>query len=376
MSSTVTSREAHEGRSTATGRRSWRRLRFVPLGVGAAAMASGFWLGLARLGIELPGGLPPIAEFHGALMIGGFLGTLISLERAVAMGRPWSYAAPALAALGTVALLADAPHVAGLLFLAASAVLVVASVTLFARQVALFTFILILGAAAWSLGTIQWLAGEPMPVAAGWWLTFLILTITAERLELSRLITPPPWSRAALSIGVILILFGAARGELAGNTTLFTSVGLLACAAWLLHHDVARRTIRKDGQIRFSAACLLAGHAWLAVAGGLGLVAPPGAAAFSYDAVIHAVTIGFVLSMIFGHAPIILPAVTGLRVRYHAFAYAPLALLHASVALRVGSDLAEWVDGRKFSGLMTVLALAGYAATLIVSSARRRRAPG
>ena len=94
--------------------RIWRRLRFIPLGIGAAALLFGLWTGLARLGLMLPGGTPALAEFHGALMISGFLGTLISLERAVAIGRYWAYGAPALSALGALALFAGAPSFAAL----------------------------------------------------------------------------------------------------------------------------------------------------------------------------------------------------------------------------------------------------------------------
>ncbi|HRN65649.1 MAG TPA: hypothetical protein PLA98_12495, partial [Alicycliphilus sp.] len=36
----------------------------------------------------------------GQIMVLGFLGTLISLERAQAIGRPWAYLAPALLAAG------------------------------------------------------------------------------------------------------------------------------------------------------------------------------------------------------------------------------------------------------------------------------------
>jgi len=113
---------------------------------------------------------------------------------------------------------------------------------------------------------------------------------------------------------------------------------------------------------------------WLGVAGIVLIALPPGAAAFSYDAAVHAITIGFVLSMVFGHAPIILPAVTGWRVRYGALAYGPLALLHASVLLRLVADIAEAAALRGPSGLLTILALVSYAGALIVASRRGARA--
>jgi hypothetical protein len=352
-------------------RPNWRRLRAIPLAIGALAMAFGLWMGLVRLGLRLPGGMPSMAEFHGALMIAGFLGTLISLERAVALGRWWAYAAPALSSMGALALLAGVPPIAALAFISASGILLLASLSLVVRQLELFTLVLAVGAACWGAGNLYWLMGSSMPVLVGWWLGFLVLTIAAERLELSRLMRPPPLSQVTFAAVVMLVLLGSARGELAGEGAPFTAAGLLGCAAWLLLHDVARRTIRQSGQPGFSALSILAGHLWLGVAGMVLLIAPPGTAAFSYDAAVHAIAIGFVLSMVFGHAPIILPAVLGIRLRFSGFAYAPLALLHASMALRVGSDLFAWVDLRAASGIVTVVALAGYAATLAAASWKR-----
>src|SRR5262249_11170542 len=170
----------------------WRRLRFVPLAGGALAMAARLWTGLTRLGLPLPGGLPAIAEFHGALMIAGFLGTVISLERAVALARWWGYAAPGFSALGAVALLAGTPRLAGIGFLLASGVLFAASVRLAVRHLELFSLVLAVAPACWAAGTILWLTGSSMPEVSGWWLDFLVLTIVGERLELSRL-RHKPW---------------------------------------------------------------------------------------------------------------------------------------------------------------------------------------
>lgn len=357
-------------RTTAPSKR-WRRLRLIPLAVGAGALLTGLWTGLARLGLALPGGMPALAEFHGALMISGFLGTLISLERAVAIGRWWAYAPPALSAVGAVALIAGVPAFASGAFLLAGIALVVNSSIVVARQPALFTVVLAVAAACWVGGTLTWIKGAAAADVAGWWLAFLVLTIAAERLELSRLLSPPRSSLLTFALAAALIIIGAARGELAGEAAPFSGIGLLASTAWLVKHDIALRTIRFSAQPRFSASCLLAGYFWLGLAGLLLLVVPPGTTAFSYDAAVHAITIGFVMSMIFGHAPIILPAVTGFRVRYSAAAYVPLALLHLSVLLRIAADLFEQIEIRTFSGPTTIVALAGYAATLIIASRKK-----
>ena len=166
-----------------------------------------------------------------------------------------------------------------------------------------------------------------------------------------------------------VVLLGALNGELASGTAPLSGLGLIATAAWLLRYDIALRTIRMPGQPRFSAIAMLFGSLWLAVAGLVLLLLSPATSVFWQDAAIHAVTIGFVLSMVFAHAPIILPAVTGLRLHVSVALYLPLALLQLSPALRVAGDLLELMSRRNVSGPLTVLALVLYAA---VAAAGRR----
>jgi hypothetical protein len=356
--------------------RKWRWLRIIPLAAAVCSLAIGLWLGLARLGLAVPGGPHALAEFHGALMISGFLGTLISLERSVAIGRWWAYTAPALSAAGAIALIAEKPTFASSAFLLAGAALTLNSGVIVVRQPALFTFTLAVAAACWTGGTLLWINGGNAADVTGWWIAFLILTIAAERLELSRVLSPPRSSQLIFAFAAALIIGGLVRGELGAQAAPFSGSGLLLATAWLVRHDVATRTIRLSQQPRFSAACLLAGYFWLGAAGLLLLVVPPSSTAFSYDAAVHAVTIGFVLSMIFGHAPIILPAVVGLRVQYSAAAYVPLALLHLSVLLRITADLFDWVEIRTFTGPLTIIALACYAAILVTLPRRSKSESG
>jgi hypothetical protein len=354
--------------------RDYRGLRYIPLAIAAMMMALGLWTGLQRLGVlPISDKLSP-AELHGALMISGFLGTVISLERAVAMGRWWAYSAPAISAAGALGLVAGFGQAGALAFALAGAALFAVTVLVAFRQFAMFVVVLAVGAACWVAGSILWLLGQPISEIAGWWLNFLILTIAAERLELGRLLRVSPASQAVFFVGTLLLVIGAARKELLEPSAPFTAIGLVGLAAWLIHNDIARRTLRLSGLPRFSAFSILAGHAWLGVAGVLLASMPFEAIVFPYDAVVHSIAIGFVLSMIFGHAPIILPAVTGLRVRFSTANYAPLALLHLSVLLRTIGDIAGLQDVRAGSAILTLVALLGYAATLVMTSWRRHRA--
>jgi hypothetical protein len=330
-------------------------------------MLFGLLTGLARIGFLLPSAIAGAAELHAAFMISGFLGTLISLERAVALGRWWAYMAPIASAAGVIALLIATASQAALLFLSASLILLVGTLTVLVRQRALFVVLLAVAAACWGVGTLDWLSGGASPDVAGWWLNFLVLTVAAERLELSRLLKPPRVHSVVVALSASALVVGASRHELSVGVALCSGFGLLVLTVWLVRYDVALRTIRQSGQPRFSATCMLAGYGWLAVAATLLLTAPPSINAFSYDAAIHAITIGFVFSMIFGHAPIILPAVIGIRIRYTSLAFVPLALLHLSVVMRIAGDVGELLTLRRLSGLAAILAVAAYATCLLLA---------
>ncbi|WP_201861215.1 hypothetical protein [Microvirga soli] len=350
-------------------------LRLAFLALGALALIAGLYGALARLGWTLPLGAS-LAALHGPLMISGLFGTLISLERAVALGRGWSYAAPALSALGTLLLLVGAPEAFGAgAYAAAAAVLAGASLLITLQQPAVFTGALLFGAFAWLAGNVLWLMGQAVPDLVGWWLAFLVLTIAGERLELSRLMPQRRGSEALFLFAIGLLAVGAQNGVMTGNGAILFGLALLVTTLWLLRHDIALLNVRRTGQTRFMAACMLAGYAWLGLAGLVLIVFPPGESSFGYDLALHAVLIGFVLSMVFGHALIILPAVARLRLCYGPILYLPLALLHLSVALRAGAGLAGWDAGRMASGALTLLALAGFVASLIKSSRNGREAP-
>jgi hypothetical protein len=122
-------------------------------------------------------------------------------------------------------------------------------------------------------------------------------------------------------------------------------------------YDMARRMVRQTGCTRFIAVCLLSGYVWLGVGGVLhwrfgGVFAGP-----YYDAMLHTVFFGFVFAMIFGHAPMILPAILRRPPSYHPAFYVPLVLLRASLLLRVVGDVVGWWPGHQWGGLLNAVAV-------------------
>jgi hypothetical protein len=322
---------------------------------------AGLWAGLLRMGWNLPWLQPGLALAHGPLMVGGFLGTLVGLERAVALGRRWGYLAPGFSALGAVALLVGVRGPAGPLLLLLGSLVLVAIFGVFLRQQpALFTATMAAGAAAWAAGNGLWLAGTPIPRMVHWWMAFLVLTIVGERLELSRLLPPSRRNRLLFVLALAIYLAGLAVASIWQVPGLaLAGAGMIALALWLARFDVARRTLRQPGLPRFAALCLLAAYAWLAAGGVLAMLAGrwPAAAELRYDAMLHAVFLGFVFSMIFAHAPIVFPAVTGLRLQFRPSFYSHVVLLHLGLLLRIGGDCAGSSWSYRWGGLLNVAAI-------------------
>ncbi|MCC6196314.1 MAG: hypothetical protein IT518_17815 [Burkholderiales bacterium] len=344
--------------------------RLPLLVLGFVSLAVGIGAGLARLGVGMPAVVADAASIHGPLMVGGFFGVVIALERAVAIGRTWAYAAPLLAGIGGIAAIAAALPAARLFMLAGSAVLVAASLDVLRRQPMLFTLTIAVGAACWMAGSLLWALGLPVYQAAAWWLAFLVLTIAGERLELSRFMPPSPVATRVFA-GILAALVAALFGGAAAWAHALYPAGLVALAIWLVKQDIARRTVRGAGLTRYIAVCLLAGYAWLAAGGAIALFSggfTPGTLA--YDAAVHAVALGFVFSMVFGHAPIIVPAVVRAAVPYHATFYLPLALLHASVAVRLAGDAAASPGLRSAGGVLSAVALAAFIASTLTAVVR------
>jgi hypothetical protein len=292
-------------------------------------------------------------------MVSGFLGTLIGLERAVALGSPWTYMAPLATALGILTLIAGFPGDLGPIFMTVGSLGFVASISaIIRRQPALFTVTMGLGALTWLVGNGLWLAGWPIYRIVWWWAGFLVLTIAGERLELSRVLLPTRGTQIAFLCVTGLLLCGLVVAMVAFDLGIrLAGVGVLALALWLLRHDIARRTVRREGLSRFIAVCLLSSYLWLGASGMLGLLFGGVMAGPHYDAMLHALFLGFVGAMIFGHAPIIFPAVLNRQVPFRQSFYLHLGLLHLSLLLRVGGDLAAWWPGRKWGGLFNVVAL-------------------
>lgn len=411
------------------------------------SLLAGLNAALLRLGALAPVISAPLADVHGVLMIFGFLGTAICLERAVALqsGAPtkppdlsgadsstssasaagtavsaspgagprqrsvhaplWAHVAPLASGLGGALVLAQvaasslltdpdspvattlasllgasSPAIPRLLpglawCLAMAALCAIYLVVWFRRQRSIALLVQLLGAVCGLGGIALWTRGLPVALVVVWWLAFLVLTIVGERLELARIAflspgTEPRVLSEALVLVLALPLTLAAPGW--GYTLLGAALAALVVdVGW---HDVARRTVRLTGLPRLAGASMLTGYAWALVPALMWLVAGPALSGHPYDIAVHSLTIGFTMSMVLAHAPIIVPAIARRQLPYHPVMWAVWALLEIGLLVRVVSGVRAAEGAWRLGGALGVVAMLTFVVTtvsLIVRASRR-----
>ena len=346
-----------------------RTLLLLPAG---GTLLVGLLGGVGLLDVGLDDRLSGLTDVHGPLMVLGFLGTLIALERAVAARVGWAYTAPLLTGGGALVAIAPATRAAGVVLLTGGLLvllLVYRSLWLRGRD----DLVLVQAAAAASavLASVLWPRTD-VATALPWLIGFVVLTIAAERVELARL-EIRHGSDILVGLTTAYLLAGAATLLWPRVGTRLLALTLLTLTAWLALSDVARRTVRLTGQARFSAVALLLAYAWLAVAALTWLAAGPLVTSDAYDTVVHATFLGFAMSMVLAHAPVILPAVIRRPLPYRSTFWLPFCVLHGGLLVRL--LLGHGVPSAgvwRVGGLLTVLALVLLPVVLVTAVVRER----
>lgn len=365
--------------SQSPGRRRSLSWRVVFLVLGGVSLLAGMNAGLLNLGSWAPvDGQDD--SVHGFVMTAGFLGTLISLERAQALAHKepknnWAFLAPTLLGAGGIILATGGTAslwgmVGHLLMVQGALVFTLVYLWLWRRAPMTLLATQILSAVpllAATLLVLQFDVSAVIPLLGA----FLIITIASERAELAQISMGPSAVPTLMVMSMGLVLAATASLIWPDPASRVFGAFQLLTALWLIKDDVPRRLIRSKGLHRFTAAALLTGYFWLVV-GGIVWIATAGAVGTPYyDVVIHTIFIGFAFTMIMAHAPVIFPAVMSVPVPYRPIMYVPLVLLNLGLFARVFGEILAgqgtiWVLG----GQLNVIAILIFLLTVIGTVAK------
>ncbi|WP_017730951.1 hypothetical protein [Nafulsella turpanensis] len=313
-----------------------------------------------------------LAGEHGALMVGSFLGTLIALERAVVAKNKWFLLVPLVNALSLPLFLFGFADFALLALVAGSAGLCYLYLDIIHRYKELYFYVMLAGAACWLIGNILAWKYHFYPQALPWWISFLLLTITGERLELSKFLPIRKWQK-----GMLLALLGifviAAGTSYHGWGQGVAGAAMLLTALWLLRFDMIRKSLKRKGLHRFSAVMLGMGYIWLGLSGIAMMLSV--FAQVAYDVLVHTFFIGFTFSMIFAHGPVILPGIA--KLPFHPFSpglYVWGGLLHLSLLVRMCGSIHGFYPLKYWGGILNGIFIVAYFITIGYQVLRMRKA--
>lgn len=350
-----------------------RRVAFLL--VAGFALLGGLNGALLLLGVSAPIGDVRLADYHGSLMVIGFVGTVIALERASALDRTWGYLAPALTGVGAgTVVIGVAPRIGLGLMTAGMVALFAVYVPLWRRNEDPAAVMQAAGAFCAAGGSALLWAGQRVPETLPWLVGFVILTILGERMELSRITMTRHGLLLALSLVMLATIAVTLLAPDLGHRLL--GVVLLVLVGWLLGNDVAMKTVRLKGLPRFIGVMLITGYLWLLVPAGVWLADGAVTSGFGYDAAVHGVFLGFTLAMILAHAPLILPAVLRMNLAFTAWFWGPAVLLEVSLVTRMVGDAVASITLVQVGGYLNVVAVLFFLVIAIThTSARRRLSP-
>jgi nitrite reductase (NO-forming) len=330
----------------------------------------------------------PLGDGHGVFMVFGFLGGAIGLERAVAYqaGSPakpkWGFLAPAFAGVGSLLMIFEVSPlvsretpIAPLAFMASNPqmlpglawTLSMAALTgiylgVWRRQQSVAVLIQLLGSFLGVCGIALWARGVDAQMLAPWWMAYLVLTIVGERIELARVAFIAhniEWliffSALAFSLTLGLCLLNPAIGYPAMGVTM----GIMLLLA--ITHDTARKTFKLKGVTGFMGTCMLVGYAWALLAAAVWIFSPTGFEGYWRDMAIHALAIGFTMSMVAAHASMIIPSITRRPMTYKPVLWVGWAVMQLGLAVRLlgttraSTLLWQWGDGISVAGMLAMM---------------------
>ncbi|MEQ9403899.1 MAG: hypothetical protein RIM99_09955 [Cyclobacteriaceae bacterium] len=327
----------------------------------ASSLISGILTGWYRMGFYLP--VSAVYVHHGAIMTGSFLGTVILIERITGMKAKWLFVFPLINVSSIVFFWLGVTSVGYLTLILGAIGLIVVFIMIIVKHEDLPHRLMLVAAVALCIGNILIFLSNTYSEAILWWMAFLLITIVGERLELTRFLPVSRLKQQFLTVLLGLFILACLIPFHYGGRYL-TGISMILIASWLLLYDMVRKSIRHSGIHRYTAVALTCGYVWLGITGLFFLMEKSGAV--PYDSLIHTFFLGFVFSMIFAHAPIILPGIFKLSYKlYHPMLYVWVFMLQLTLAVRIIGGLLEWPVWKQLGGFANGIVIILFLGTIL-----------
>ena len=317
------------------------------------SLITSIFSGWQRIGWNID--LSNVVSQHGTLMASVFFGTLLMLEKCLAMPSRYYLLIPFVNGISILFLYFGNVHLALSLTTLASAAMcgVAFEMKRIAKQKLYWLFIV--GFFCLFAGNIFLLFTGLFQASAVLWMSFILFIIVGERLELTRFLAVTVAQKNLLWIALSLVLIGVGPYHFYGNYIF--GIGIICVSLWLLKFDIAFKNLKQKGQPHYSALTIIIGYFWLIVSA-FYIITADTYNHFDYDALLHSFFLGFAFSMIFAHVPIIFPSLFKLKIKiYHPVYYVIITLMNLSVAARIIGDQLQSDELRKWAGLTNGLVI-------------------
>ncbi len=320
--------------------------------------------GLLRGDVNLPF-IRNFAFFHGLLFVTGFFAGLISLERVVAINKFWGYFPPLFFILGSFLILFNKGNLPLILFISGNIIFLLIYIEILRKHFHFSLFILLLGAISLFISNLL-IFKFYLNKLSLLYISFFVLTISGERLELSKIQRIDIMHNLFIILNFLLFL-SAILSPFYPVFFRISGILLILSSLWLFNYDIAVKTLKMKGLRRYMAVGIILSYFWLLVAGILFLIYGFKGSGFIYDIELHSIFLGFVFSMVFAHAPIIFPTITGKELKYSSLFYLHLILLHLSLLIRLFGDILHNIFIRKHAILLNAISLLFFLFVTILS---------
>lgn len=326
------------------------KLKFVAVGA-PVFLILGLFTGLSRFGLINF----PLSFDHGVLMLNGFAGGVITVERLLGdRGDRWILIGLASLIVGLVLYLVG--YNFGLLLIAGNiAILFLKETLLLSEDRRVNRLYQLIGLLSWFIGNLKFYQNGFYPAAVSFWIVFILIMIVGTRLG-------KMGKKDMISLILSVTLFISFWFGFHGYGQAIYGIGLIALSIRLAYQEIKYQSKYPPGVIM--------AYCWLLVAGLSSLLSDH--ILHSYDLVLHAFFLGFFFSMIFINAPDTLLEKLGLnRLNTYPDFWVLLLSLGLIARLIVG-DLFHVQEARNIGGILNLLTILLYAAFILFQAFRNR----